>query len=84
VVAAFTADDAKATAAFHPRAGAPGKYLCDLYALARQRLQAAGVQAISGGGHCTMTQSTQFYSYRRDRVTGRMASLIWMSPNQQA
>lgn len=79
VLAAFSAHDAKAASAFQPREGAPGKYLCDLYALARQRLQTAGVHAISGGEHCTMTQTTQFFSYRRDRVTGRMASLIWRS-----
>ncbi len=81
VLTAFAAQDAKAASAFHPREGAPGKYLCDLYALARQRLQAAGVKDICGGSHCTMTQTRQFYSYRRDRITGRMASLIWMSPS---
>ena len=55
------------------------KYLADIYALARLRLQCAGLRAeqISGGGLCTVDDAQQFYSYRRDGVTGRMASLIW-------
>jgi copper oxidase (laccase) domain-containing protein len=49
----------------------------DLYALARRRLQRAGVTAVYGGDHCTFTESRAFYSYRRDGTTGRMASVIW-------
>lgn len=58
----------------------PGKVLMDIYALARQRLHAAGIRAVFGGEHCTYTQGEQFYSYRRDGRTGRMASFIWISP----
>lgn len=55
-----------------------GKVLMDMYGLARQRLHALGISAIFGGEHCTFTQAEQFYSYRRDGKTGRMASLIWI------
>jgi len=59
-----------------------GKYLADLYALARAELTACGVSAIYGGGYCTFTDSTRFYSYRREAKTGRMASLVWLKNNQ--
>ena len=55
-----------------------GKHLADLYALARAELAASGVTAVYGGEHCTFSQPEQFYSYRRDRKTGRNASLIWL------
>jgi YfiH family protein len=54
-----------------------GKWLCDLYALARLRLARVGVTEISGGRWCTYEDAQQFYSYRRDGQTGRMAALIW-------
>lgn len=55
-----------------------GKWLADLYLLARQRLSQCGVQQIYGGNYCTYQQSQRFFSYRRDGQTGRMASSIWL------
>lgn len=55
----------------------PGKYLCDIYQLARIRLQACGVGSLYGGGYCTVGNPASFYSYRRDGVTGRMLSFIY-------
>ena len=66
-------------AAFAP-SPRPDHYLADLYLLARQRLSALGLSQISGGQHCTYRQSSQFFSYRRDGQTGRMASLILINP----
>jgi copper oxidase (laccase) domain-containing protein len=57
---------------------ASDKWLGDLYLLARQRLHAAGVTQIYGGDHCTFSDEANFYSYRRDGKTGRMASVIWI------
>ncbi|HEX7913784.1 MAG TPA: peptidoglycan editing factor PgeF [Paraburkholderia sp.] len=65
----------------HPRN--PGKYLADLPVLARLRLQTLGVTRIVGGDMCTVTQRERFYSYRRDRDTGRMAALIWLDDQAQ-
>jgi hypothetical protein len=60
-----------------------GKYLADLAALARLRLQRLGVTRVVGGDLCTVTQRERFYSYRRDRETGRMAALIWLDDQAQ-
>lgn len=54
------------------------KYLADMFALARLMLERDGVSSIAGGIHCTATERDRFYSYRRDGVTGRQASLIWL------
>jgi hypothetical protein len=57
----------------------PGHWLLDLYAVARQRLRACGVERIFGGSWCTYSEPQRFHSYRRDRTSGRMAALIWLS-----
>jgi purine-nucleoside/S-methyl-5'-thioadenosine phosphorylase / adenosine deaminase len=72
----FVTHDAAAETAFRPAAG--GGWHADLYRLARQRLRSHGVTAVHGGGFCTFQDTVRFYSYRRDGVTGRMASLIWL------
>lgn len=74
---AFVAADAAMTACFVPTR--PGHWLCDLAALARRRLVAAGVTRIHGGGFDTFSDA-RFYSYRRDGArSGRLASLIWLA-----
>jgi copper oxidase (laccase) domain-containing protein len=59
-----------------------GKYLADLYGLARADLASCGVAAVYGGDYCTFSDPTRFYSYRREPKTGRMASLIWLKNSQ--
>lgn len=76
---AFMAEQAEATAAFVPSPN-EGKWLADIYRLARLRLARAGVTAIYGGEYCTFSDSERFYSYRRDGQTGRMASIVWLAP----
>lgn len=56
----------------------PGKWLANLPQLARERLITAGVESISGGACCTVEDASRFFSFRRDRVTGRMAAAIWI------
>ncbi|OAN17508.1 hypothetical protein A3K86_08050 [Photobacterium jeanii] len=65
----------QAESAFVPRGE---KWLADIYELARQRLRHSGISDIFGGQHCTVTEGDTFFSYRRDGVTGRQASLIWL------
>jgi polyphenol oxidase len=74
---AFVAQDARAAAAFaaNPR----GRWQCDLFELARQRLAALNVLAVYGGGVCTHEDPQRFFSYRRDGRCGRMAALIWVA-----
>ena len=73
---AFLRESAETETAFVARGR--GKWLADIYQLARQRLKRCGVFAISGGDACTVNEKAHYFSYRRDGVTGRMASLIWL------
>ncbi len=75
---AFIHYDPAAEMAFKPSPNA-GKWLADIYLLARQRLNAVGVTAIYGGDFCTYTDAQRFFSYRRDGQTGRMGSFIWIA-----
>lgn len=76
VRATFIAHDAQASAAFLP--GENGKWMADIYLLARQRLQALGISRVYGGELCTHSDAARFFSYRRDGVTGRMGTFIWL------
>jgi purine-nucleoside/S-methyl-5'-thioadenosine phosphorylase / adenosine deaminase len=73
----FTGADPTTAAAFLPLR--EGKWLADLFALARARLSRAGVREVLGGGLCTFTDPVRFFSHRRDRVTGRQAAFIWIA-----
>ena len=75
---AFIAADATAAQAFEPHR--EHKWLADLFRLAQQRLARCGITHIFGGGLCSYTDSARFYSYRRDKTSGRMAALIWLDP----
>jgi copper oxidase (laccase) domain-containing protein len=81
VLAAFGADPATPDPArFVPRSrpdGAP-RWLANLPQLARDHLQRAGVRHVSGGGWCTVEDRANFFSYRRDGVTGRLAAAVWI------
>ena len=71
---AFIAKDAQSEQAFK---SAGDKWLGDLYLIAKQRLNKLGVIEVYGGGECTFSNSSQFFSFRRDGITGRMATMIW-------
>ena len=75
VRAAFLTHSAAAAAAFAENER--GRWQADLYALATQRLQDAGVRNIAGGGLCTYADAERFYSYRRDGTRGRLLSFIF-------
>ena len=72
----FIGDMPQAVAAFVPSVNA-GRYMADIYELARMRLARCGITAVYGGGFCTVTDP-RFYSYRRSPRTGRFASLVWI------
>lgn len=71
----FTQALTESHSAFRPSPN--GRWVANIYILAQQRLSHCGITAIFGGNFCTYTQPQQFFSYRRDKQTGRMASLIW-------
>ena len=77
VRAAFLARQPQAASAFV--AGAEGKWLADIYQLARFRLEAIGISRVYGGDLCTYSDEQRFFSYRRDGVTGRMGTFIWLA-----
>jgi polyphenol oxidase len=78
VYQAFTAQDPGAAGAFVPHpSGKSDKWLADLFTLARRALTRAGVTQVYGGNLCTYADPQRFFSYRRDKVTGRMAAFIW-------
>jgi YfiH family protein len=72
----FVAGDPAAAGAFAARAN--GRWLCDIHRLARRRLARLGVCRVAGADSCTVGDAANFFSYRRDGVTGRMASLVWL------
>jgi polyphenol oxidase len=76
VRAALIEKDAGADSAMTPNAR--GRFMADLYALARRRLEALGVSRIYGGGECTYSARDRYFSHRRDGVSGRQATLIWI------
>lgn len=73
---AFCSTDPGAAACF--AAKRPGKWDADLYGLARRRLARVGVGEVHGGGHNTVTDAARFFSYRRERDSGRMATAVWL------
>ena len=77
VRSAFLEKDARAAEAFTPQHGE--KWLADLYLLATQRLNACGVSAVFGRNGCTYRDADRFFSYRRDGVTGRMVTCVWIA-----
>lgn len=72
---AFLGKSAVFITAFKPQNN--GKWLANIYQLARIDLAMLGIDKVYGGGFCTVTEQERFYSYRRDKQTGRMATLIW-------
>ena len=76
----LAAQDPTAATAF--TANLRGRWQCDLAALARARLAAAGVSSVYADAACTYAEPKRFYSYRRDGTTGRMAALIWRQAPQ--
>lgn len=78
---AFVGPDPGSAGHFQPRG--PGKFLADLFGLARRRLAQAGVERAYGGGRCTYSEPAHFFSHRRDGRCGRMAALVWLAESSQ-
>lgn len=76
VYSAFTRHDEAAKLAFND--SRENHWLFDIYTLAKQRLHKLGVKQIYGGDRCSLSEEEHFFSYRRDGITGRMASMIWI------
>ena len=72
----FVTGMSEAAGAFVPSVNA-GRYMADIYELARLRLARFGITAVYGGGFCTVSDP-RFFSYRRSPRTGRFASLVWI------
>lgn len=77
VLSGFGVDPAQSHPRFIPQSA--DRWLADLAGLAADRLQSLGVQRIEGGQWCTVSEPSRFFSFRRDRVTGRQAACIWLS-----
>lgn len=75
---AFVSLDAANVTYFKP--GTSGKWLADLSGIATAKLRAMGLNSITSSDYCTYSQTERFYSFRRDQVTGRMATMIWIRP----
>lgn len=82
VVNAFVEKDPETNAAFQFLG--KQRWLANLYQLAKRHLNLLGINAIFGANYCTYTHREQFFSFRRDGVTGRMASLIWIDPQSKS
>lgn len=77
VLQTFVENDSAAISAFEPLGNK--QWQANLYKLAQQRLHKLGITAIFGGNYCTFSDKDRFFSFRRDKITGRMLSLIWIN-----
>lgn len=77
VLKTFVENDSTAISAFEPLGNK--QWQANLYKLAQQRLHKLGITAIFGGNYCTFSDKDRFFSFRRDKITGRMLSLIWIN-----
>ncbi|OMO22007.1 peptidoglycan editing factor PgeF [Vibrio lentus] len=77
VLDAFVRFDPQAKLAFKAKSE-PGKWLANMSQLATQRLMKVGVTSVTDSNLCTYADSGAFYSYRRDGITGRQATFIWL------